>query len=341
MSVVLLEKQLYKELYSQGEYSILQSWEWGEVKSPVWKAVRLGIGNFPLTVLIRKLPYSNKSMAYIPRGFSDRTLSVDLLSEVVEFLKKNYKLTNIDIDSEVQDIELLKDFEKVGFFSSGEQIQPQYTRMINLSTEIDQIFKQMERTARNKVHKMEKRGCEIKLFESGEEGFGIYWGMMEYILKSTGYASHDRQYHKKIWDIMSKVGYGIIIVAYYQNKPFGAYMVLKNHHTLYELFGGINDYARGISGGGAGYYLKWNSIKFSNQLGLKLYDMWGIGRRVDGEYEKDHPLYKIGLFKEKFGGEYIEFIPRQTLILDKLGYKFFNAGVKLNSFFIKARKFFK
>ena len=115
-------KKEYEKLQESSEVSILQSWEWGEIKKDNWKPLRLIIQNFPVTVLVRTLPIISKKFGYIPRGFSNNIITREFISEFLQQVKKE-NLAFIIIDPNF--------FEKKGnilknanFESTNQTIQP-------------------------------------------------------------------------------------------------------------------------------------------------------------------------------------------------------------------------
>jgi len=95
------DKNLYNDFLVKSEYKdILQSWEWGEVKSNFnWKISRIGFfeeGKLKgiCQVLGKKLPFGF-SLFYVPRGpvtdWRNLDLSYKIISSLGEFFIKNKK----------------------------------------------------------------------------------------------------------------------------------------------------------------------------------------------------------------------------------------------------------
>lgn len=66
------------------------------------------------------------------------------------------------------------------------------------------------------------------------------------------------------------------------------------------------------------YALQWQVIQDLKQLGMKRYNLWGIAP----PNQPEHRYAKVTTFKKGFGGEVVEFVPAQDLIIDKLRYQF-------------------
>ncbi len=64
------------------------------------------------------------------------------------------------------------------------------------------------------------------------------------------------------------------------------------------------------------YALQWQVIQDMKQLGLKRYNLWGIAPPG----AKNHRYSGVTTFKTGFGGEIIEFVPAQDIIISKSKY---------------------
>lgn len=100
-------KTEYQQLWKEANLSVLQSWEWGEVKSTDWKPVRFRYGDIPFTILLRKIPLVNKWFGYMPRAFSNLIMKErfemlqDLLITLREYIRDELKLTHLLIDPNI------------------------------------------------------------------------------------------------------------------------------------------------------------------------------------------------------------------------------------------------
>lgn len=329
-------KEEYEKLYNQHHLSFLQTWQWGIVKEPAWKPLRLAVNNYPVTILLRRIPISGRSFAYIPRLLSDDDFSADILKEIVQYLKSNAKLSHIIYDPGVTDKSLQAKLNNIGFTADGPQLQLDNTNIIDLSIGTEELLASFKSQTRNKINKPEKLGCKVQLFDKGQEALDRFWEIMKSIVQNTTYVSHDKAYFQKMWNQFSPINMAKIFIMYQDSQDLGCYFVLHNNDTLWELFGGLNTAGREIRG--AGYFLKWESIRKAAEIGIKNYDQWGVAPKIDGHYDKSHALANISEFKELFNGKHVEYLPQQILIVDNLSYKVFKAGEKIQTLIVKMKK---
>lgn len=330
-------KRDYQNLCKGKNISFLQRWEWGELKEPLWKAIRYELDGYPALVLLRKIPMTGKFFAYIPRLFNDKTFNKRNLEELLKELRANGSISHVIYDPEIKDKNLLKKLKSVGFKSNGEQLQLSNTNIIDLEPAVDELMSKFSSKTRNKIRKPQKEGCEIEVLKTGKDSVDRFWEIMTSIVKNTEYISHPKKYFIKMWEIFSEADMAKIIIAKKGDSDLGVYFVLHNDKNLWELFGGLNSKGREIRG--MGYFLKWKTIEYAaKELGLEIYDQWGVAPKVNGDFLKDHPMYHIGRFKEEFMGDHVKYIDQQLIVFSKPSYFVFKVAKFLQSVNIKLRK---
>ena len=67
------------------------------------------------------------------------------------------------------------------------------------------------------------------------------------------------------------------------------------------------------------FAMQWAMIQDSIDLGLDIYDFRG----VSGDLDESNPLYGLYEFKQRFSGDFVQFIGECDLVVDKLVYKLF------------------
>jgi lipid II:glycine glycyltransferase (peptidoglycan interpeptide bridge formation enzyme) len=334
-------KNEYKAQYNSFPLSFLQSYEWGQVKKPEWKPLRISIEGYPLTILIRKIPLLNKYIAYIPRPTFSPETDVKILTKLLDYLESKKNITHLEIDpSCLNTLENKNKYSQLNFSSSGEQYQLNDTNIIDISKGLDSIWESLDSKTRNKIRKPEKEGCKIEIFESGKEPLDRFYNIMNSIKKETTYVMHSKEYFQKVWEIMSKANMAVIIILSLNDLDLGGYFAIKNKQTLSELYGGLNRKGKNIRG--AGYFLKWELIKYAFNNNIKTYDQWGVSSLTkNGQYNQDSPLYYISQFKKEFKGKHVSYLPKQTYVFNNIDYIFFKIAKIPFSFSLYLRKLFK
>src|SRR3989338_2405139 len=133
------ERQRWNKFVANSLYgSILQSYEWGEVKSFFgWKPIRLVLeenGKIAagISILKREIPFIRHSLFYAPRGpvvdYANKDL-LHALQAVIEKEADRHRAISLKIDPEVpeQDLRAAENLKSLGFEKALKQVQPRVT----------------------------------------------------------------------------------------------------------------------------------------------------------------------------------------------------------------------
>jgi lipid II:glycine glycyltransferase (peptidoglycan interpeptide bridge formation enzyme) len=340
MKIQSINKKEYGSLFEKFSLSFMQSVEWAEVKEPTWNNEFLNVDGYPVLLLSRSIPGTKKKFAYIPRLFSDEDVSIEILKSIRDYLSTQSQYSHVDIDMGITEISLQSEFNELGFVSSGEQLQPQFTNIIDIGIKEEDLLASFKSSTRNKINKASKLSATVEVLESGQDAVDRFYNIMKSVVQLTDYVSHSKDYYQKIWDLFSKDQRARIIIVSIDGNDFGTYFSILNDEYQWEVFGGMNKLGREIRG--AGYFLKWESIKAAISSGQLRYDQWGVAPKVGGGgYDESHRFYRIGEFKKEFNGVYTEFISQQTYVFDNKSYTLFRTGKIIQSLIVKIKKFFK
>ena len=314
-------KQIYKETYLEFEkennVNPLQSYWWGEIKSPNWEPKRLGIYIKEdlvevVTILLKKIPLLNKRFGYIPRS--------TILSQSKKIIKKLYEygaklnLSHILIDTETYfKEEKLKNINSLEEY--GEQLQPNRTVICDLEKSENELLADMKSKHRQYIRKAVKNGIEVR--EGDFEDIDILCKIMRGIVDRKGYIMHDCKYYKSIFKKYSQSDKVKIFVAEKDKSPHCAHLVLLSKEGSFEMYGGCNK--RGYHSK-AGYLLKWESIKSMKKDGKKYYDQWGAELKYPG----------LVRYKEGFGGKVIDYPNQRIFIYSSFSLRAFRLMDNLN-----------
>jgi lipid II:glycine glycyltransferase (peptidoglycan interpeptide bridge formation enzyme) len=220
-------------------------------------------------------------------------------------------------------------------------IQPQQTNIVRLGRSEEAIFMGMEGNYRRNIKKAIREGVTVSLYQftSGNQHnkpVDAFYEVLQAIMANTKFLGRNLEYFQTIWNILGESGKARIFLAKWQNKVVGAYLVVNDNKAAYELYGGVTRAGRDIE---AGYLLKWEAIRYYNNLGLKNYDHWGVAPKLaDGSYDSKDELFQISKFKEGFGGEFVEFPVAKALVINTVKYKLFLAGNVVNKTVLKLKK---
>lgn len=294
----------YQKLIFNDEFSYLQSWDYGEIKSNlekvnvyryiIYDTNNILIGYFQLLAI----EYFNLIIyAKINRGpvlFCNTFSEYELLKIIKKyFFRKFVLIFDIAPNTNYSKPEL---FYKLGYFKKS--VTPWGTSIINLLNSSDLLFKKLDPKWRNAMLKSEKNNIKFlhcnfkdeinelkKMYEELQKKnnfTGLSTKFLDYISNKNNFNELDFDvYSACIDNSETRIGYIIII---------------NNLNTSTYLLGVSNDIGRKYN---VNSFLLWKSIIESKNNGKKYYDTGGMNA--------DTPL-GIYKFKDGLNGEKISLI---------------------------------
>lgn len=250
----------------------LQLWGWGELKQAHgWRADRLvmiddGKIVAGASVLIKKLPWPFRSLAYIPRGpiAGDNNRS-ELLETVYQFITKKYHSVAVTIEPDMIDFQAPKSWAK-----SANHILPAATILLDLTKSEDDLMSDMAKKTRQYIRKSSSGDFQIKMIKNKNE-LGKCLDIYHQTATRAGFPLHSDEYY---YDVFSKLGdHSPVFAAYIDDQPIAFLWLAISADTAYELYGGMNEDGQRMR---ANYALKWHAIKKCQEWGLTRYDFGGL-----------------------------------------------------------------
>ncbi|MBN2102653.1 peptidoglycan bridge formation glycyltransferase FemA/FemB family protein [bacterium] len=192
--------------------------------------------------------------------------------------------------------------------------EPHINYWIGLDKPPDKIWQQFHKSARRNVRLAEKRGVTFETIKERSMLPLFYQN-----LKRTFAVKHiplpDLSLFENIFNILVPKNMAMFFLAKAEGKPFASFLVLVYHKIIY-LWYSADDFKM------RNYYptdgFIWHILKWGHQNGYRLFDFGWAGRI-------DQP-YGVRQFKEKFGGDLIEFgryiyVHKPALLkISKIGY---------------------
>ena len=79
----------------------------------------------------------------------------------------------------------------------------------------------------------------------------------------------------------------------------------------------------------APYLLQWKGMQDAKKAGKKWYDFMGVAKMKNGEFDTSDELYGVTEFKQKFGGEVMQFEKPVDVIINPFWYYIVKLAKKL------------
>lgn len=330
---ILIEKDkiLWNDFVSTSSHSsILQSWEWGEIKGgAAWQPIRLALFEGSLikagiSILKRRLPLG-RSLFYAPRGpivdFSNENILNALLLQIALQAKKENAIA-LRIDPEVEENGTVEKILKTrGFIKKRKQAQPRATFYVDLALGLDDLLMTFEEKTRYNIRLSEKKGVSVREMNS-DEGVDVFYGIYQETARREKFLIHPVSYYRKIKKILIDAGLASIFIAHHEGRAIGGVFIFRFGEKAWYMYGASVNDGRNVM---PNHALHWHVIKWAKEKGLKTYDLWGIPSNPD----EKHPLWGVYRFKKGFNGKLVKYIGVYDFPFDPILYHIFDKGTAI------------
>jgi peptidoglycan pentaglycine glycine transferase (the first glycine) len=341
MNKVFMDREQWNRIISQFEGStILQTWEWGEIKSKYgWKQdyyVKENVFGKPVAaalILSREQRLSKFGplikILYVPHGPLLDWGNPEIVIETLDHLRKYSKVQKaayIKVDPQIvlaQDIALsaqnkgktaenIKEyFEKSGWLISRQQIQFKNTFWIDLTKSEDELLANMKQKTRYNIRLAEKKGVKVR--QGSRNDFDLIYEMYSVTSVRDGFIIRPKEYYFLLWNTFMEAGKAVPLIAEVHDEPVGALFLFHFNQKSYYLYGMSRDVHREKM---PSYLLQWEAIRLSKSLGCTIYDLWG----APDVFDCSDRMWGVYKFKEGLGGEVIQTIGAFDFPTSKLAY---------------------
>jgi lipid II:glycine glycyltransferase (peptidoglycan interpeptide bridge formation enzyme) len=309
-------------LKKQSDVHLLQTGEWGELKSAFgWKPVRLVLDDKNgAQILFRRLPFG-LTLGYMPKPvFSDRLSAIsDQCWNEVDFICKKYHAVFLKIEPDVWDSNFI--LHRSSFILGKHNIQPPRTFVLNIKDTEDVILARMKQKCRYNIRLAEKKAVTVRAWDD-IEGF---YAMIQVTGGRDGFGVHSHDYYRRAYELFYPTGTCELLVAEFEGKPLAALMVFAHGRRAWYVYGASNDEERNRM---PTYLLQWEAIRWAKARGCEEYDLWGVPDEsedvLEANFESRHDgLWGVYRFKRGFGGELKRAAQAYDRVYNPLLYKFY------------------
>lgn len=296
------DKQKFQ--YNKLATHVIQSWEWGEFRKSLGIPVlRYGLYSngklakaFQLT--LHKIPFTKKSVGYLPKGPAPDKKLAEALKKIAR--ENNCAFIKVEPDVE-QGIE--------NYIKSPKPLFTKYNFIVDLTKSEEELLKNMHPKTRYNIKLAQQYGVKVEE-RLDDASLKIYLKLYFETTKRQGYHGHNQYYHTKAWETLKKANMARLLIAFYQNQPLTAWLLLNFKDTLYYPYGGSSKLYPEIM---ASNLVCWEAIKLGKKLGLKKFDLWGA---LGPDANPKDPWYGFHRFKKGYGGQLVEYIGTYDLVFN-------------------------
>lgn len=300
---------------------ILQTWEWGTVKSQTgWKAIPLEWNsNAAALVLKRSIPVgglaARLSILYVPRGpvldWEDTGLRRQVLDELEGLARKEGAIF-IKIDPDIvighgipeifpsQDAitehEVQKELHQRGWFFSKEQVQFRNTIWVDVNMSDKDLLARMKQKTRYNLRLAQKKGVHIR--QGSLNDLSLLYRMYSETSVRDGFVIRPEHYYQTVWRTFVDREMAEILIAEVEGEPVAGLIFFYFAGKAWYLYGMSRAIHREKM---PNYLLQWEAMRRARDLGAKIYDLWG----APDIFAESDSMWNVYRFKEGLGGKVI------------------------------------
>lgn len=309
--------------------SLLQSYEWGKVKSGAWKPIYTAVvddtENILLAALIlkRTLPFVGRSIFYCPRGpifhtFDPVTLSF-FFTAITELAKKE-KTFVFRCDPEIPEnqAEFVSLLKTSGLRYNPENIQPRGTIILDITPDTESLLKSFHHKTRYNIKLAEKKGVCIEEKNSAD-GVDVFYELFKTTSERDRFLILQKSYFLHLWKTLSEKNRCSVFVATYDGKPLSAIFLTVFGKRMTYLYGASSNEHRNLM---PNHLVHWRAIEWAKKQGVESYDFWGIPAHP----HEGHPLWGVYRFKKGFCEMETQWVGTYELIFSPFWHFVFEKG---------------
>lgn len=310
---------------------VLQSWEWGEIKSRTgWHPWRLVVEEggeivAVASLLERKIPVVGIPIFYASRGPVLNWRNAELFDFVLAEIRKLAKTRGaifLKIDPDVSSSEkelaqylLAKGFRSAESGKGFEGVQPKYVFRLDISPDEQTLLANMQQKTRYNIRLAQRKGVHIR--RGTREDLPEFYRVLKETTERDQFLVRAYSYFEDLYDSLVPVGLGELFIAEYEGNIISGTLAFVIGNKAWYIYGASSNAHRNVM---PNYLIQWEMIRWAKSLGCTLYDFRG----VPGHLTEDNPLYGLYRFKKGFNGEYTEFIGEWDLVYRRVIYFLWN-----------------
>lgn len=183
-------------------------------------------------------------------------------------------------------------------------LHAQTTWVLPLEPSENELFAGMRKTTRYLVRKAEKLG--VKIIQSVDPAdIDLLFSLQQETVGRKHFVPFTRAYFAAELKAFSPDNIRLFQASYRGQVLAVAMIVFYGREAVYHYSGSSNSF-REVP---ASYLLQWEVIKAAKSLGLSRYNFWGFTDKPK------HRFYGPSLFKQGFGGQRVDYLPAQDLVV--------------------------
>lgn len=298
------------------EANFLHSWYWGEFHKRLGQKIeRSGFyQNNKLEGVMLSIVEKAKRGQYliVPAGPVINWKNDEIVHSFVKQIRKIAILNNcsfIRVRPQLIDSDFPRNlFKKLGFVTAPMHLHAELTSQLDITKPEEELLKQMRKTTRHEIKSAINQNIKILKSEDPKDIKGFY-DLQIQTSKRQKFVPFSYKYLYEQFKIFAQNNMALLYKARMGKKLLAqAFVIFYGREAVYH-YGASTDEGRKYPGA---YLIQWQAISEAKKRGMTSYNFWGVSP-ID---KSEHRFHGLSLFKRGFGGEDVEYLHAQDLVID-------------------------
>lgn len=306
------------------EANFLQSWYWGEFYNNLGNKIqRTGFYNKDKLIGVMLSIVENAKRGkhlIVPGGPIIDWKNSELVKAFVSEVKK-IAITNncvfVRVRPQLGSSEFSKNlFKQNGFSNAPMHLHAELTSQMDITKAEETLLSQMRKTTRYEIKKaislgIKVTGYQLKSARRYQDLSLIkeFYDLQLATARRQKFVPFSFEFLNEQFKVFSQKNKALLYRATLNNKLLAeAIIIFYDQEAVYH-YGASTDEGRGYPGA---YLIQWEAILEAKRRGMTRYNLWGVSP-ID---EPKHRFYGLSLFKRGFGGQDVEYLHAQDLVIN-------------------------
>lgn len=315
---IVTEKKEWEDfLQTREEANFLHAWNWGEFHLRLDHQIyRIGFYHEDklMGVMLAIVERARRgSYLTVPGGpilnFEDKS-QLGLFVEEITRLAKVSRCSFVRVRPQLQETEETKAlFQKLGFKRAPMHLHAELTNQLDITRSEEELLLGMRKTTRYEVKKALSEGIKITT-SIDSEAIKSFYDLQLKTAQRQKFVPFPLRFLKEQFEVFSQDDQVLLYKAEKDGHLLAnAFVIFYGQEAVYH-YGASTIEGRNFPGA---YLIQWEAIKEAKKRGLKRYNFWGVAPQE----ATGHRFAGLSIFKRGFGGEDVQYLPAQDLVINK------------------------
>jgi len=310
------EKEWENFLSLNADANFLQSWHWGEFYQNLGNPIqRTGFYiNNKLQGAMLSIVESAKRGRHliVPAGpIIDwkNSAVINAFMEVIKKIARDNKCVFIRVRPQALANDFSRNlFKNLGFINAPMHLHAECTSQLDITKAEETLLSNMRKTTRYEIKKAKSEGIKVTFHKEPSLIEGLYKLQIE-TAKRQNFVPFSFKYLLEQFKVFAKRDKALLYKAEIKNKLLSvAFVIFYAREAVYH-YGASTIEGRKYP---ANYLIQWEAILQAKKRGCTRYNFWGVSPIGS----PNHRFYGLSLFKRGFGGEDVEYLHAQDLVIN-------------------------